>query len=109
MKNVETAGTAPQQRSPRKPLVAAGEHINVQIYVLSGIILVISILTHLPLLLVGGSIFLLILIITDVWAAYCLSEVRYQRHLSEKRVIFGEEITLEVSIENAKILPLPVL
>jgi uncharacterized protein (DUF58 family) len=109
MKIVGTAGTAPQQSSPRKRLIAAGEHVSLQLYILSGIMLVISILAHLPLLLVGGSIFLLILIITDVWATYCLSEVRYQRHLSEKRVIFGEEITLEISIENAKILPLPVL
>jgi uncharacterized protein (DUF58 family) len=109
MKNTETIVTTPQQKAPRKRLITAGEHVNIQLYILSVIILIISIFAHLPLLLVGGSILLLTLAITDIWAIYCLSEVRYQRQLSEQRVIFGEEITLEISIENAKILPLPVL
>jgi hypothetical protein len=109
MKNVEPATTNSQPVRPKERFIAAGEHVNVQLYILSGIILVVSIVTHLPLLLVGGSILLLILIITDIWATYSLSNVRYRRQLSEKRVIFGEEITLEISIENAKILPLPVL
>lgn len=109
MKNTAPIVTTTQQKIPRRRLITAGEHVNVQLYVLSGIVLLISIFIHLPLLLVAGSILLLTLAITDIWAIYCLSEVRYQRQLSEKRVIFGEEITLEISIENAKILPLPVL
>lgn len=109
MKKTETIVAAPQQQTPKRGLMTAGEHISIQLYILSAVVLIVSIFTHLPLLLVGGSILLLTLAITDIWAIYCLSEVRYQRKLSEKRVLFGEDITLEISIENAKILPLPVL
>ncbi|GLV57734.1 hypothetical protein KDH_45700 [Dictyobacter sp. S3.2.2.5] len=83
--------------------------VNRKLYLLGGFILLLSIPTHIPLLLVCSSIFLCALVITDIWATYCLREIRYQRHLSETRVLFGEEVTLSISIENAKLLPLPVL
>jgi uncharacterized protein (DUF58 family) len=38
-----------------------------------------------------------------------LQDLRYQRHFSERRVLFGEEISLSLAIENAKLLPLPWL
>lgn len=109
MRKLETIVTTAPQLPPRRQLKTAGEHVNRQLYLLSIVVLLVSIFAHLPLLLVGGGVMVLTLVITDVWAIYCLNEVRYQRTLSEKRVIFGEEITLEISIENAKILPLPVL
>src|SRR5450432_1753998 len=56
-----------------------------------------------------GILLLLILAITDVWALYCLDNLHYQRQFSEQRVLFGEEITLSLSVENAKLLPLPWL
>src|SRR5579864_1446710 len=62
-----------------------------------------------PLLLLLGLLGLFILLVADMWAKYCMRDVRYKRELSEKRVLFGEEITLALSIENSKLLPLPWL
>ncbi|MGH2497342.1 MAG: DUF58 domain-containing protein [Ktedonobacteraceae bacterium] len=62
-----------------------------------------------PLLLLLGLLALFVLLVADIWAKYCMRNVRYKRELSEKRVLFGEEITLSLSIENAKLLPLPWL
>ena len=62
-----------------------------------------------PLLLVVGLLGLLVLVTADIWGKYCLNNLRFQRELSEKRVLFGEEITMAVAIENSKLLPLPWL
>jgi uncharacterized protein (DUF58 family) len=62
-----------------------------------------------PLILIVALLGLLVLITTDIWAKYCLNDLLFRRDLSEKRVLFGEEITLSVGVENAKLLPLPWL
>ncbi len=62
-----------------------------------------------PLLLIIGLLAVLVLLTAQVWARYCLSNLHVTRNLSEKRVLFGEEITLTLTIENAKVLPLPWL
>jgi uncharacterized protein (DUF58 family) len=73
------------------------------------VLVLVGILLHQPLLVILGILVLLILSITDLWARYCLHNLAYHRQLSEQRVIFGEEVTLSLTIENAKILPLPWL
>ena len=72
-------------------------------------IILIGLVFRQPLLLLLGLLGLFVLLIADIWAKYCMRDVRYKRELSEKRVLFGEEITLALSIENAKLLPLPWL
>ncbi len=72
-------------------------------------IILIGLVFRQPLLLLLGLLALFILLVADIWAKYCLRDVRYTRELSEKRALFGEEITLSLSIENAKLLPLPWL
>lgn len=110
MKKLHTsASTTPEKQAQHKKSTIVGDQLPSSLYVVDGIILLVSIVAHLPLLLVCGCIFLLALLIIDIWATYCLREIHYQRRLSEQRVLFGEEITLSISIENAKILPLPVL
>lgn len=106
---MKQAPLAPRQRKVKQQKNINDNRVSLKLYLLGAIALLISIPAHIPLLLVCSSIFLCALLITDIWATYCLREVRYQRHLSETRVIFGEEVTLSVSIENAKLLPLPVL
>ena len=69
----------------------------------------LALLLRQPLLLVVGLLGLLVLITADLWGKYCLNHLRFTRTLSEKRVLFGEEITLAVAVENAKLLPLPWL
>ncbi len=78
-------------------------------YLLSVALLLLGIVLHQPLLIVVGILLLLTLLIIDVWALYCLDNLYYRRHFSEQNVLFGEEVTLSLSIENAKLLPLPWL
>src|SRR5579884_309826 len=100
--------SSPQRRPPQW-LRHAGDVTDARWYV-SGIALVLAgILLHQPLLLILGILVLLVLCITDLWARYCLLHLTYSRQISEQRVIFGEEITLSLTIENSKILPLPWL
>ncbi len=73
------------------------------------VILIAAILFHQPLLAVIGLLLLLVVGTTDIWARYCLRDLRYSRQLSEQRALFGEEVTLSLSVENAKLLPLPWL
>lgn len=44
-----------------------------------------------------------------VWRHYGLRQVRYSRAFSRSRAFPGEEVTLEITVENAKLLPLPWL
>jgi uncharacterized protein (DUF58 family) len=80
-----------------------------QWYYLCIAIIIVGLLLRQPLLLVVGLLGALVLLATDTWAKYCLQDLRYQRQFSEQRVLFGEEITLSLSVENAKLLPLPWL
>ncbi len=44
-----------------------------------------------------------------VWRHYGLRQLRYSRSFSQLRAFPGEEVTLEITLENAKLLPLPWL
>jgi uncharacterized protein (DUF58 family) len=72
-------------------------------------VILLGLLFRQPLLLVVALLGLLVLLTTDIWAKYCLHDLRFERAMSEKRVLFGEEITLSCVVENAKLLPLPWL
>jgi uncharacterized protein (DUF58 family) len=78
-------------------------------YYLSIAIILLGLLLRQPLLLVIGLLGALVLAATDIWVKYCLQDLRYQRQFSEQRALFGEEIQLSLSVENAKLLPLPWL
>jgi uncharacterized protein (DUF58 family) len=83
--------------------------VNRRWYYLGLLLMVIGIPFHQPLFIVIGIIALLVFGMIDTWASYCLTDLRYQRSLGEQRVFFGEEVALSVSVENAKLLPLPWL
>src|SRR5229473_7426498 len=78
-------------------------------YYLCLAIILFGLLVRQPLLLVIGLLGVIVLAATDIWAKYCLQDLHYQRNFSEQRALFGEEVTLSLSIENAKLLPLPWL
>ena len=80
-----------------------------QWYYLSIAIVLLGLLLRQPLLVVIGLLGTLVLAAADIWVKYCLQDLRYQRQFSEQRALFGEEITLSLSVENAKLLPLPWL
>jgi uncharacterized protein (DUF58 family) len=70
------------------------------------LVLVAILLRLVPLFLVA----LLILLASGVarlWVRYALERLEYSRRLSDSRVFFGETVTLEVTVANRKILPLP--
>jgi len=83
--------------------------MNRRLYYIALAILIASILFHQPLLFITGLLVLVIIGTTDMWATFCLRQLRYQRQFSEQRVLFGEQVTLSVSVENGKLLPLPWL
>lgn len=78
-------------------------------YLLGAGLILAGILLRQPLLVVAGILLSLILLATDVWSHYCLRALHYGRRLSEQRASFGEQVVLTISIENAKLLPLPWL
>ncbi len=80
-----------------------------KIYVLGVAIAIAAIPFHQPLLLVIGLLILIVTGTTEIWARYCLQDLDYKREFSERRVLFGEEVTLSLSVENLKLLPLPWL
>lgn len=78
-------------------------------YLPGGAALILGIAIHQPLLLILSGLSVLVVGTTDIWSTFCLHELHYKRELSEKRALFGEEITLSISVENGKMLPLPWL
>lgn len=81
--------------------------LNRRWYLLCLAIILASVLFRLPLLVVVGALALIVVGVTDIWATFCLRRLRYERHFSEQRALFGEHLTLSLVIENAKLLPLP--
>jgi uncharacterized protein (DUF58 family) len=78
-------------------------------YALCVLLVLAGVILHQALLVVCGVVILLVVALRDIWAKYCLNDLRYQRHFSERKVLFGEKVTLSLSVENAKLLPLPWL
>ncbi|TMB81121.1 MAG: DUF58 domain-containing protein, partial [Chloroflexi bacterium] len=78
-------------------------------YYLGPILIAASIPFHQTLLIIVGLLVLVVIGTTDIWYTYCLRQLYYQRQFSEQRVLFGEEVTLWLTVENAKLLPLPWL
>lgn len=76
-------------------------------YLLGLAIVAASVPFHQPLLIVIGFLVLVVIGTTDIWYTYCLRNLRYSRHFSEERVLFGEGVTMSLALENAKLLPLP--
>ena len=78
-------------------------------YYFTLVIILLSLVIRQPVLLLLGILALLVLASIDMWANYCMRNLRYQRELSDRRVLFGEEFTFSITLENAKLLPLPWL
>ena len=76
-------------------------------YFLGLAIVAASVPFHQSLLIVIGCLVLVVIGTTDIWYTFCLRHLRYTRHFSEERVLFGEAVTMSLALENAKILPLP--
>jgi uncharacterized protein (DUF58 family) len=92
-----------QSRSSRKKMM------NKKWYWACAGVMLVALLFRQPLILIVGVLALLVVITVHVWAIYCLTNLRFEHVLSEKRALFGAEVTLSITVENAKLLPLPWL
>ncbi len=61
-----------------------------------------------PLLLVGVLV-LLVELLRGLWSRYGLRSVSYERRLAHDRAVWGDQVDLDVTVWNAKPLPLPWL
>ena len=103
-----------QLRSPKLPKgrrlrFGTDAGVNRRLYLLGVAIAIAAVPFHQPLLLIIGLLILIVTGTTEIWASYCLQDLDYKREFSERRVLFGEEVSLSLSVENAKLLPLPWL
>lgn len=74
---------------------------------IGGALLVLGLVLHqVPLLLVAFLLFL-VTGVTRLWEKYSLTRLEYRRRLSTKRAFSGDEIYLDLEVDNRKILPLP--
>src|SRR5579863_7374855 len=78
-------------------------------YFLAALLLIFSILAHQAIALLAALIALVIGIVPELWYRYALRSLVFRQQLSQPRAFFGETVTLSVSVENQKILPLPWL
>ena len=102
-------GPLPRTHKARLRSSSSDAVVDRRLYYFGVVIIIAALLFHQPLLMVTGLLILLIAATTDIWAKYCLQDLDYTRQFSEQRVLFGEEVTLSLSVENAKLLPLPWL
>ena len=78
-------------------------------YLVGVALLIASAIFHQPLLFIAGLLALALAAIPELWYRFCFAGLVYKRQLSERRVFFGETITVRLSVENRKPLPLPWL
>ena len=72
-------------------------------------LLIASIITQqISLLLITLLVFLTGLLIR-IWSNFALSRVTHEHQLSSEKAFFGDIVTVEVSVTNRKMLPLPVV
>ncbi len=73
------------------------------------VLLIVSLITQqIPLLLVTFLVFLSGLLIR-IWSHFALARITHEHQLSAEQAFFGDVITVEVSVSNRKMLPLPVV
>jgi len=99
----------PKPPKKRRPRFGIDAEVDRRLYLLGLVIAIAAIPFRQPLLLVIGLLILIVTGTIEIWGRYCLQYLDYKREFSEKRVLFGEEVTLSLSVENAKLLPLPWL
>jgi uncharacterized protein (DUF58 family) len=78
-------------------------------YVIGLGLILLSLLLRQPLLVIAGLLIIALGAIPELWYRYCLAGVVVRRRLSEQHAMYGDEVSLTVSVENRKLLPLPWL
>src|SRR5205085_7166020 len=78
-------------------------------YWLALLLFVFSLFLQQPLLFLAALLTFIVAIVPDLWYRYALRHLVVRQQVNHRNVFYGEEITLSVSIENHKFLPLPWL
>ena len=78
-------------------------------YVLAVTLLILSAITRQPIAFLAAVFALVIGIVPELWYRYALRDLVIHQQVSQKRAFFGESVTLSISVENQKLLPLPWL
>jgi uncharacterized protein (DUF58 family) len=75
--------------------------------VITVLLVILALVLKQPALLVVALLFFLTSGVARLWSTYALKRLEYRLELSERRVYFGENINIEISLSNSKFLPLP--
>ncbi len=78
-------------------------------YILAALLFLFSLILHQPLIFLTALFTLIVAIIPELWYRLGLRHLRIRQQVSQQRLFFGEEVTLSITIENRKLLPLPWL
>lgn len=78
-------------------------------YILTALLFLLSIILHQSLIFLAALFTLIVAIVPELWYRRGLRHLRIQQQVSQQRLFFGEEVTLAITIENRKLLPLPWL
>ena len=78
-------------------------------YVLALALFVLSLVVQQPLVFLAALFTLVIGLVPELWYRHALRHLVIRQQLSQQHLFFGEELTLTMSIENQKLLPLPWL
>jgi uncharacterized protein (DUF58 family) len=78
-------------------------------YVLAVALLLLSALTRQPIAFLAALFAFVIGLVPELWYRYALRNLVIRQRVSQQRAFFGEAVTLSISVENQKLLPLPWL
>lgn len=76
-------------------------------YILACLLFIVSGISRQSLPLQAGVFTLVIAIVPDLYFRYALKHLHVQQRVERKKLFLGEQVTLTMSIENRKWLPLP--
>jgi len=78
-------------------------------YVLAAVLLLLSAVAHQPIAFLAALFALVIGLVPEIWYRSALRHLHMRQRVSAPRAFFGETLTLALSVENQKLLPLPWL
>ncbi|MBV9231510.1 MAG: DUF58 domain-containing protein [Chloroflexi bacterium] len=78
-------------------------------YYVALILFLLSLLIHQPVGFLAALFALVVGLVPNLWYRHALHHLVVRQQASQQHLFFGEEVTLSISIENQKLLPLPWL
>jgi uncharacterized protein (DUF58 family) len=76
-------------------------------FVITLLLLLLAVILKQAPLFIVAILFFLTSGVARLWSRYSLARLEYSRKLSANRVFWGDNITLDISVTNGKVLPLP--